>query len=327
LRCISTTVAPSRTDIIENTNIDFRPRDNHNQQAVQEPIDRRVIMRHKRQKAFTLVELLVVIAIIGILIALLLPAVQAAREAARRTQCTNNLSQLILAVQNYNMTHSVYPPGTIDEEGPIANEAQGYHHNWISQTLPYFEELNTFRHIDFSVGVYDDSNAVVRKVPLATLLCPSSYSEPKEVSHSSYVACHSPIETPIDVDNQGVFFLNSAVGYKDIPDGSSHTIFLSEKIVEEDDTLGWMSGTRATLRNTGTLINAEASRRNRGMAAEEPAPKRDKFYVGGFSSHHPGGAEFAFGDGSVHFLSETIDPELFQQLGNRADGKLLLDSY
>ncbi len=285
-------------------------------------------MRHKSQKAFTLVELLVVIAIIGILIALLLPAVQAAREAARRTQCTNNLSQLILALQNYNMTHSVYPPGTIDEEGPIANEAQGYHHNWISQTLPYFEELNTFRHIDFSVGVYDESNAEVRKVPLATLLCPSCWSDSKDAASSSYAACHSPVETPIDTDNKGVFFLNSAVGYKDIPDGSSHTIFLGEKIVEEDDTLGWMSGTRATLRNAGTLINAEASRRNRGMAAaQEDAPKRDKLYVGGFSSRHPGGANFAFGDGSVHFLSETIDLELFQQLADRADGKLILESY
>lgn len=105
-------------------------------------------MRNRNRKAFTLVELLVVIAIIGILIALLLPAVQAAREAARRCSCTNNLSQMILAVQNYNMAHEVYPPGTINAEGPIASEPQGYHHNWISQILPYMEELSIYRHID-----------------------------------------------------------------------------------------------------------------------------------------------------------------------------------
>ncbi len=286
-------------------------------------------MRHKNHKAFTLVELLVVIAIIGILIALLLPAVQAAREAARRCSCTNNMSQVILAVQNYNMTHSVYPPGTIDAEGPIANEAQGYHHNWVSQTLPYLEELNAFRNIDFSVGVYDVSNATVRKVPLSLLFCPSSSANrsSEEAAMTTYAGCHGPTETPIDEDNQGVFFLNDSVAYKDISDGSAHTIFIGEKTVDETDTLGWMSGTRATLRNAGTLINAEAGWRNRGMAQQEAKPKRDKFYVGGFSSYHPGGGNFAFGDGSVQFLSETVKPELYQKLANRADGELILEGY
>jgi prepilin-type N-terminal cleavage/methylation domain-containing protein/prepilin-type processing-associated H-X9-DG protein len=286
-------------------------------------------MRHKNHKAFTLVELLVVIAIIGILIALLLPAVQAAREAARRCSCTNNLSQVILAVQNYNMAHSVYPPGTIDEKGPIANEAQGYHHDWVSQTLPYMEELSTFRHIDFSVGVYDESNATVRKVPLQLLLCPSSPANPssEEAALTTYAGCQGPAEIPIDKDNQGVFFLNSAVAYKDVSDGSAHTIFIGEKVIDEADTLGWMSGTRATLRNAGTLINAEASWRNRGMAHQEPKPKYDKFHVGGFSSFHPGGSQFAFGDGSVRFLSETTKPELYRQLANRADGELMLEDY
>ena len=284
-------------------------------------------MRHEKKNAFTLVELLVVIAIIGILIALLLPAVQAAREAARRCQCVNNLSQLMLAVQNYNMTHSVYPPGTINEEGPIVNEPQGYHHDWISQTLPYFEEINTFRHIDFSVGVYDERNAKVREVVMATLLCPSCRNDFEKIMPSNYAGCQGPTETPIDVDNKGVFFLNSAVAYKDIADGSSHTLFIGEKIVEEEDTLGWMSGTRATLRNAGETINANASRRNRGLAMEEEPPKRDKFYVGGFSSEHPGGANFAMGDGSIRFMSETIAPELYQQLADRADGKLMMDRY
>jgi prepilin-type N-terminal cleavage/methylation domain-containing protein/prepilin-type processing-associated H-X9-DG protein len=284
------------------------------------------MMRHPSHKAFTLVELLVVIAIIGILIALLLPAVQAAREAARRTQCVNNLSQMILAVQNYNMTHSVYPPGTINEEGPIASEAQGYHHNWISQTLPYIEELNTYRHIDFSVGVYDDSNAEVRKVNIAMLRCPSSPA-PDEHTPTNYAGCHDPLETPIDADNKGVFFLNSAVRYKDISDGSSQTIFIGEKLIEEGDTLGWMSGTRATLRNTGALVNAEHTRSNRGLAPQTPPEAKGKLGVGGFDSYHPGGANFAFGDGSVRFLAETVEIETLQQLADRADGKLLMRDY
>ncbi|MHB8897274.1 MAG: DUF1559 domain-containing protein [Thermoguttaceae bacterium] len=287
-------------------------------------------MRQKRQLAFTLVELLVVIAIIGILIALLLPAVQAAREAARRCQCTNNLGQMVLAMQNYNMSHGVYPPGTINQSGPIATETQGYHHNWASQTLPYLEEVTTYRHIDFSVGVYDAKNAEVRKARINVLQCPSSPAErsTEEAALTTYAACQGPVETPIDKDNRGVFFLNSGVAYKDIPDGASHTLFIGEKIVEDDDTLGWMSGTRATLRNAGTQINAEAAQFYRGrVMPQQPRPDRDKFYVGGFSSFHPGGSNFSLGDGSVRFLAETTEAELYQQLADRADGKLMLSEY
>ena len=131
-------------------------------------------MRYRYRRGFTLVELLVVIAIIGVLVALLLPAVQAAREAARRMSCTNNLCQLILAVQNYEMSFRVYPPGTINDTGPIQNLPQGYHHNWVSQLLPFFEEQNIYNHIDFQVGVYDDKNLPVRQAPVMILACPSS---------------------------------------------------------------------------------------------------------------------------------------------------------
>jgi len=281
----------------------------------------RLVMRHTSRQAFTLVELLVVIAIIGILIALLLPAVQAAREAARRIQCGNNLSQIGLAIENYNMAHFVYPPGTIDKEGPIQNTASGYHQNWISQLLPYMEEMNTYRHIDFEKSVYDESNEKVRQVRIAMLICPSSNEVPERIAASNYAGCQNSLETPIDVDNNGVFFLNSAVSYEDVTDGSAHTIFVGEKFIDEESNLGWMSGTRATLRNAGTPINEAIKGRN------VPAPlsaEKGRLYVGGFGSFHPGGAMFVFGDGHVRMLSSQMTLEVLQQLADRADGELLM---
>ncbi len=292
-------------------------------------------MKYEKQDGFTLVELLVVIAIIGILVALLLPAVQAAREAARRMQCTNNLCQLILAVQNYDMAFRAYPPGTTDKKGPIVNQPKGYHHDWISQILPYIEENNTFNHIDFSVGVYDKKNATVRSVMMPLLNCPSDGAgyQTEKIGLTNYAGCHNDVEAPIDVDNNGIFFLNSAVRYRDVKDGSSHTIFIGEKALPAPRStltdLGWMSGTRATLRNMGRLINADLQR-NQGVRMGLPTqpaeakPENPDLFVGGFSSYHPGGANFAFGDGHVTFLSENAKVEFLQQLANRADGKLIL---
>lgn len=285
-------------------------------------------MRYKRHKAFTLVELLVVIAIIGILVALLLPAIQAAREAARRIQCNNNLTQLILAVQNYEMAYRVYPAGTVNEKGPIVDKAEGYHHNWLSHLLPYMEQKNTYNYIDFSVGVYDEKNAEVRDVRVATHLCPSNPNGSRAVVLTHYAGCHHDLDQPIDMDNHGVFFLNSAVRYPDISDGTTQTIFIGEKICDLNKDLGWMSGTSSTLRNTGEAVNSsldrlEQSRRIR--PANDGAPAGGVI-VGGFGSYHPGGALFAFGDGHVSLLTDNMELTTLQQLGHRADGKLLKQS-
>lgn len=320
-----------------------------------------------KRKGFTLVELLVVIAIIGILVALLLPAIQAAREAARRTQCAQNINQLIVAIHNYEMAWGFYPPGTIEKKGPIQNHAYGYHHNWLIQLLPYMEQKNAYQHIDRTVGVYHKNNVPVRQLTIDSLLCPS---QPAAVQgYSSYAAVHHDVEAPIDVNNNGVFFLNSRISYDDITDGSAYTLFVGEKYIEQGD-LGWMSGTRATLRNTGVPLNAKVVRGGRpnwaqyppgeqeswdesddmsGMygpddgesgrmgggeaevAVEErkeakptgPPPKGPVLPVGGFGSVHPGGSQFAFGDGHVSFLTSSISQQVYQQLGHRADGKLL----
>lgn len=287
-------------------------------------------MRYQRNTAFTLVELLVVIAIIGILVALLLPAVQAAREAAQRISCTNNLTQLILAVQNYEMSYRTYPPGTLEEKGPIVNEAKGYHHNWVSRVLPYIEEKNTYNHIDFAVGVYDEKNAPVRKVKIFSMECPSmAFAPSPDLGFSCYAGVHHDLDEPIDTTNHGVFFLNSAIRYENISDGSAHTLFLGEKLPDPPNDLGWMSGTRWTLRNTGLGLNVESRERSRRWYAGMPADAQpaSTVVVGGFDSHHPGGVNFAFGDGSVRFLGETLSQETLQQLANRADGKLLSGEY
>ena len=320
----------------------------------------------RRPSGFTLIELLVVIAIIAVLIALLLPAVQAAREAARRSQCINNLSQLILAIKNYETAHEVLPPGTVNPTGPIANTPVGYHHNWVGQILPFVEQKNIHNHMNFYVGVYSTENATVRGVSLNVLNCPSDgrfgWSRPVSaagnvapgpvVASSSYAGIHHDAEAPIDVTNHGVFFLNGSVSYDQIGDGSSQTLFIGERLIGPGD-LGWASGTKATLRNTGELINLPKplslpvtplpnSPATAGDAAPAPAPnvaatkkagtppeeRKVADPVGGFSSHHPGGANFAFGDGSVRFVKNSISPRVFQLLANRNDGEMIsADSY
>src|SRR5215469_13316461 len=112
-------------------------------------------------RAFTVIEMLFVVAIIGILIALLLPAVQTARETARRHSCANNLYQLVIATHHYAAAHQVLPPGTIEPTGPIQNRPVGYHLGWVARILPFVEQGNVYDRIDFSVGAYHARNVFV----------------------------------------------------------------------------------------------------------------------------------------------------------------------
>jgi len=262
--------------------------------------------------AFTLVELLVVIAIISILIGMLLPAVGTMQEAARRATCQGRLARLGFALQKHESSNGTLPPGSTNPKGPIHNVPQGIQLSWTVHLLPLLDEAGTFNQIDLAAGAYAEKNAPVRNLRIAAFVCPSQRSgvEPATPT-SNYAGCHHDVEAPIADDNHGVLFLNSHISARDVADGVEHTIYLGEKLIALDD-LGWMSGTRATLRNTGTPIGE--------FDDEKPA---NDLFVGGFGSCHPAGTNFLFGDVAVRFVNRAINQEIYQQLANRADGKLL----
>lgn len=326
-----------------------------------------------KRRGFTLIELLVVIAIIAILIALLLPAVQQAREAARRTQCKNNMMQIGLALHNYEMAFQVLPPGVSNPTGPILNKPDGYHMSWIVQILPYLEQRNAFNKVDFRESVYAKVNQPVRAHTLQMFLCPSSPAMPTGQADDGslfalncFAGIHNDIETPINENQDGVMFLNSSIRYDQVTDGSSNTIYVGEYRTDSvpitGQYLGWMSGTRGTLRNAviaskgGPLIAPGVNSSPAAPAADEPAeegtekaepqtvyqphensrmmgwrapaapvapPAAD--FVGGLGSYHTGGWHNLMGDGSVRFISENISPFTLRCLANRHDGELIGD--
>lgn len=292
------------------------------------------IVRRSVARAFTLVELLVVIAIIGILVGLLLPAVQAAREAARRMQCSNNLAQLGLAANNFEFTYGTLPSGVVNETGPIRYEPIGNHTSWTVRLLPYIEQSYAYEEYDQDLGAYASENDPVRQLRIFSFQCPSSPdnyqyyrngSDDTSFPMTNYVGIHHSEESPIDVTNNGVLFLNSKLKMSEIKDGLTHTILISEKR-GSGDQLGWVSGTRDSLRNT-SVINFARLRLTREQRMEkDKAPLAvGSLEVGGLGSYHTGGVNAVFVDGAVRFLSESVDPEILKYLGNREDRVLMSD--
>ena len=269
---------------------------------------------HKKS-GFTLIELLVVIAIMAILVALLLPAVQQAREAARRTQCKNNLQQIGFALHSYYNSYETLPPGVTNRTGPITQAADGYDHSWLVSLLPYLDQSPLSKRIDPKLSIYDDANLAARKVILPVLLCPSDPATElalpgnQGVALSSYAGNHHPVSAAIDTNNHGVLFLNSRIRYKDIYDGSSQTIMAGEAKRSPED-LGWASGTRSTLRNGGLIINKtpEGSRYYNDMLArpvEEDASEEGQAISYGRNAGGYGGGTASYG-GEDEF-EETSD--------------------
>jgi prepilin-type N-terminal cleavage/methylation domain-containing protein/prepilin-type processing-associated H-X9-DG protein len=326
-----------------------------------------LVRSYLRRKGFTLVELLVVIAIIGVLIALLLPAVQAAREAARRSTCTNNIRQVILATLNYETAQEKLPPGAVfRDEGGIRFRTGVM--TWI---LPYAESTSLHGLVDFTEETDNqklDDGTWLSSFVVPMYICPSDEAETtvemtnrqgqlQLYSKTNYSASNGSAQrgnspncscanlqsewntfglkpTP-KLSNQEDFsgpFTRFAVSakLKHVTDGLSNTIFFGEVLPECSVHVrrGWLDSNNSSgLISTVIPMNFDSCHpRDEPGTSNCNKPCNWNMELG-FKSRHPGGVNFGFGDGSVHFLAEDIDHWSFQYLGDKADGKVVQDVF
>lgn len=264
-------------------------------------------MGKSKRNAFTLVELLVVIAIIGVLVALLLPAVQAAREAARRSQCTNNLKQLALAVHNHHDTYRFIPPQYYYIQAPA--HARG---DWgaLARLLPNFEQnalFDTLNPGDF-LGDIPPVNATTQTA-IETLLCPSdptpgtTNAYANNYGKSNYMISHQAAS--LYTSNNGTV-TETKVNFASITDGTSNTILFGERDMKHNAAGGVWIG-----RVVGKTDAITIGRGDIPMNTLCPNPNSDpNCNRHTWSSMHPGGCNFAFADGAVRFLLQTIPSHL-----------------
>jgi prepilin-type N-terminal cleavage/methylation domain-containing protein/prepilin-type processing-associated H-X9-DG protein len=322
------------------------------------------------RRGFTLIELLVVIAIIGILIGLLLPAVQKVREAAARMSCTNNLKQIGLALHSYHDTLSSFPPGYIDgntDPNSTPDNDVGPGWGWAAFLLPFVEQQNLSNQINFRQGIGTGSNAAPSQVSLKVYLCPSDAYQEKftvwptsiVVAHGSYVGCNGWEECFYGAGGNpqggagtdglaggygragvGVFYRNSRIRIADVTDGLSNTIFVGERSGDHSSATwtgavpgggcpAWMAVQHPTpyspppgpaydnadFAEALCLAHCNATHL---PSADFPIYDPDTFY----SMHTGRGANFLFGDGSVHFLTSGINPVTYQALATIAGGEV-----
>ncbi|UUO07841.1 DUF1559 domain-containing protein [Blastopirellula sp. J2-11] len=294
-----------------------------------------------KRHAFTLVELLVVIAIIGVLIALLLPAVQQAREAARRISCANHMRQVGIALHNYHDTHLKFPFGRI---GDTTVEQQCA----LTMLLPFVEQGSLYNQFDFSLPLMTKSGSSITpnvNTPLITtrlegFLCPSNPQDEGRyvtsqlpgrdhawgthyvpVAHSGKDGA-SARTAPLGIvgsDRDGLFYYASKTRFRDITDGTSNTLAFTEIVGDapgSNDLFAWAMFSGGAGVKGGVNSNF---------------PDLDGFYTAsddftGPSSYHPGGCYVSLADASVRFISENMRLSTLQNLAARADGEVL-ESY
>ena len=302
----------------------------------------------RRRRGFTLIELLVVIAIIAILIALLLPAVQQAREAARRTQCKNNMKQLGLALHNYASAFKCFPFG----QGGTGNR-----YSAVSQLLPYFDQTTVYNQINFDLPVTDPVNDVARMQELSMLRCPSDFrnTQPQNGGAINYYGNKGSSILWGDPNQDGVMFVRSRVRFRDIIDGTSNTCAFAERmltdgnngVVSPDSDVFLATTDPATQDEAVTMcyavdINDLANQFPNLMGAPWIDGKHGYVHVDvpnrrscGFypakatmpaSSRHEGGVHSVLCDGSVRFISESIDRHTWRALGTR-DGREIVGEF
>ncbi len=302
------------------------------------------VLPSRRARAFTLVELLVVIAIIGILVALLLPAVQAAREAARRMSCQNNMKQLGLALHNYHDTHKALPPSS----------TRSPRHSWAPFLLPFIEQGNLYDQYDWNRNWDHRNNQPAITTPVSVFRCPSAPSRLKRLDTvrrgiMSATCDYAPIAGVASIvvrsgyiqntDLRGAIVARLFVRMAEITDGTSNTIFMGE---DADRPAFWISKGRGPNNNTpggGNLSVRNGRVRGAGWADTSNAIplhtfRRDGLRVPGpcpinctnnneAFSFHPGGFDTAFADGSVRFLAETISIATYAGLITRSGSEVV----
>ena len=320
----------------------------------------------KQPAGFTLIELLVVIAIISVLIALLLPAVQSAREAARRIQCVNNLKQIGLALHNYIDAAQTLPPGYVSAQTAGSNPIldgndTGPGWAWGSMILPQMEQDPLYHSINFSLSVAYPDNDTASFTRVSGYLCPSDTTRELASVYGYYPSWFPPAESPVldqlagsnyvgmfgigeigthPGGGEGCFFRNSRVTIANITDGTSNTIAIGER----SHTLSYVTWTARSL--GGWLYKTSAVEGGADSFNPDPeecwtqvlgpvgttdgrrTPNNPEAHVEDYWSLHPGGVNFLFADGSVHMIKNAINPMVYRALATRGMGEVVsADSY
>lgn len=250
--------------------------------------------------AFTVVEVLVLISILGILMGLLLPAVQKAREASRRIICSNNLKQQGLALQQFEGSFKSFPAGA---------DADTLH-SWSSRILPYLEQADLHQRIEFKLAWDAPKNSLWTRQNLSVFKCPSSWKS--YAGSTDYAGISgSSHEATVSIGRNGLLFpldrSERPVAIASITDGSSNTIAISECVAVGHDNYGfWSCGANCLGHDEGPINNLRGS-------------------VDEIASLHPGGANAVFADGSVRFLSQTLPLDIVAALCTRNNREVVSD--
>ena len=296
-------------------------------------------------RGFTLVELLVVVVIVGSLVALLLPAVQSAREAARRVQCQDHLKQIGLAMHNYHAGQETFPPGylsrSLDDDPEKVELGPGW--GWGAMLLGHLEQPALLNAINFSVSMSDPASATARSSTMGLFLCPSSVGDGPamvrgfngpvilpDLASGQYVASAGQLDLEeATILNNGIFFRGSRISLRDVTDGSSGTLMAGERSRNLSDAT-WVGAVPAGLVCTkpgwpvsNCEISCGAILSATGSGGSVEIPNSRTAYPDDYWSLHPGGCNFSFSDGSARFIRQTIAPEVFSSLATRAGGEVI----